>query len=227
MARSKKPGLDVRTAYRVDPLSLTNETAINLAAILEIDEDSDAVALMKAEVEAALGRYNGMVETMDNAPRHTAIVAALEPIQKQAKDLQKALLRLDDVSLAELVHASSDDTGLASLNMDVISNQLGNLSWVSSKIVAKKKQSMGGPKKEARYEVIYSLLQTYNRYTQANPPAMGSMPEVDAHSDIQKRQPKLNFHRLKIDFISAALDVFGSEHPNSDELARLFPKAAK
>jgi len=224
MGRANKPGPDVRTAYKVVPVSLSDAQAQELADILEIDEDSEAVSLMKAEVEAVLGRYNGMVETMDNAPRHKAIVAALKPIHKQAKKLEKALLRLDDVSRAELVKASADDNGLVSLDVDVIAGQLTNLSFVTSKIIAGKKESRGGPKKEARYEVIYSLLQTYANYSQANPPAMGSMSEVDAHSDIQKKQPKLNNHRLQIDFISTALDAARIEHPSHDELARLFPK---
>jgi len=102
MARAKKPDKGLWLTFTPIPFSLPDDTAQKLAAILDIDKDSNAFPEMKAEVESWLGCYPGMVKTMDNSPTDAAMAAAIRPLVSAADKLREGLGDIDSASISAL-----------------------------------------------------------------------------------------------------------------------------
>jgi len=154
--------------------SLPANEAMELAAILEIDANSNPFTHMKAEVEKMIGCYPGMVDTLDNAPTDAAKAAAIKPLLKLANKLRQGLNDLDSASISAL-----DDTYRVEL--------INELCWFCgrAKNVCEEletTESRGAPKRCAHRIVINQFCDIYMRYA-VNPNEDGRLNFVTAILD--------------------------------------------
>jgi len=156
MARAIKPDKGLWLTFSPQPFTLPDDTATGLAAILKIDQSSDAFTRMKVEVEGMLGCYPGMVKTMDKAPRAAAKAKAIRPLVKRADELLQGLDDIDSASISALGTA---------YRVELI-NELcwfaGRADKVCKELEAT--ESRGAPKMTARQYVIDVLCDIYMRY---------------------------------------------------------------
>lgn len=99
MPRAKKPAGSPETdhpeKHPIPCIQLKDDQKKTLAKYLRIENDTDRADAAVAEVESALTWYKFFFHEFDNAPSSASILAALEPLQRAAKKLQKQLDALD------------------------------------------------------------------------------------------------------------------------------------
>ena len=182
-------------------------------------------------VERAIGEYEGRKSTIPE-PRPANILAAIRPVGELAEKLTVAIPELDATSRRLLfrnglyqafgVGSPFNNPVDEEYLLEYLSNVRANAKIAED--VLDPQESRRGERQDNRQILINRLCEIFDKYSRVEVPAIGSLPEIDNHSSRKRKDAPLHPHRLKIDFVSAALKAAKIRHPKGQNLARLFPR---